>query len=170
MCEFSELQISIIDDVFCLFNEKDRNIRKSYLYSYIKEKYEPRFATSRECWLYCHSVIDTILIKQYNMLEMDGANISLSILGRQISKSKSGIRGYIAQKQEDEKLDKIRKRLSITDIIVKIVGYIAAFSSFIAGNAIDSITTRTYLFMVGSFTIGVVLSTPIKNLLRRKLL
>lgn len=168
MSELSDLQISIIDDVFFLFNEKDRNIRKSYLYSYIRNKYESRFTSSGECSLYCHSVIDTIMTKQYNMLEADGANVSLSISGRKISRSKSGIRGYIAQKQEEEKLDKIRKRLSITDIIVKIVGYIAAFSSFIAGNAIDSITTRTCLFMIGSFTIGVVLSTPIKNLLRRK--
>ena len=85
-----------------------------------------------------YTILDTILIKRYQLIERIGNNITLTHKGIEVACSTDGIKGYIEDLRQkvidDKKIAKLKIRSTTVATIASVVGVISFFINITSGN------------------------------------
>lgn len=159
-----DLKIKICNDALSYIHRKDDYVRESTLDDYLEKIYKEQYSRKMS-----YTILDTILIKRYQLIERIGNNITLTHKGIEVACSTDGIKGYIEDLRQkvidDKKIAKLKIRSTTAATIASVVGVISFFINITSGN-----NKIKYIFcFIGAFILGVLLSDPAKNLVKRLL-
>ena len=96
-----DLKIKICNDALSYIHRNDDYVRESTLDDYLEKIYKEQYSRKMS-----YTILDTILIKRYQLIERIGNNITLTHKGIEVACSTDGIKGYIEdlrQKVIDDK-------------------------------------------------------------------
>ena len=113
-------------------------------------------------------IIDTILIRRYQLVINHNSGISLTSKGVEVACLEGGIKDYIKSLQQQSQIELRLKKLQIKHSISVIVTSIIAALSFMINIFSDSVNIKYVVCFIGAFLLGILLSGPIKNLLKRQ--
>lgn len=144
-----DLKIKICNDALSYIHRNDDYVRESTLDDYLEKIYKEQYSRKMS-----YTILDTILIKRYQLIERS---------------STDGIKGYIEDLRQkvidDKKIAKLKIRSTTAATIASVVGVISFFINITSGN-----NKIKYIFcFIGAFILGVLLSDPAKNLVKRLL-
>lgn len=161
-----DLKIKICNDALSYIHRNDDYVRESTLDDYLEKIYKEQYSRKMS-----YTILDTILIKRYQLIERIGNNITLTHKGIEVacSTSTDGIKGYIEDLRQkvidDKKIAKLKIRSTTAATIASVVGVISFFINITSGN-----NKIKYIFcFIRAFILGVLLSDPAKNLVKRLL-
>lgn len=160
-----DLKIKICNDALSYIHRNDDYVRESTLDDYLEKIYKEQYSRNNMSY----TILDTILIKRYQLIERTGNNITLTHKGVEVACRTDGIKGYIEDLHQkgidDKKIAKLKIRSTTAAIIASVVGVISFFINITSGD-----NKIKYIFcFIGAFILGVLLSDPAKNLVKRLL-
>lgn len=162
--ELSVLQIEMIDKILEIINQKDRDIRKSFLDTQMQHEFGQRFDSYQAYSIYYHTVLNSILIKQYRLVDIDNANICLTRKGRIVAKSDKGIEGYIEELTTNDKYVKLSAKLAIWDSLATIISALLSIATFVLAFISPKMDIFYPILAIAGFLMGFISRDLLKYL------
>lgn len=169
MKELSDTQLEMANDILSLIYRNEGEIRKSSLDKYIQRIYEKRYKNYLQFNMKYQSLLKASLIEEYKLVYLNNANIGVTRLGKKVAADVKGIKGFIDKLDEDESEQKLATRTGTVNNIVATVLSISGIIVYVVGLAKDDQVIKYILISIGSFLFGILLSDPIKKLIRQLL-